>query len=272
MKKAYGDSKEIQIHYRYAGKGAPIVLLHPSPRSSKTLEPLGDSLATDFQIIAPDLPNYGESDTLPFQVQTLYDYVPYLKAFFEGLGLQKFSLYGSATGAQLAIAYALTHPQDIQHLYLDNVAHFTEEQYQSIVPQYFPEFSPQIDGTHLVRLWQHLKDSFLFFPWFDYQHGKRLHTGIPPAEIVNQMCIDYLKAGKNWDSAYRAAFLHERAEKVKALTVPTTLFRWKASILLEYIDQLIAQGLPAHIHVLDTPESILVRYEAMKSAMMKNQV
>ncbi|MCU0393133.1 MAG: alpha/beta hydrolase [Thermoflexibacter sp.] len=269
MKKAYCNALGIQIHYRYGGQGKPLVLFHPSPRSSKALEPFGEMLMEDFFVIIPDIPNYGNSDALPIEIQTLYDYIPYFHAFFKELGLQNFLLYGSATGAQLGIAYALTHSSDILHLYLDNAAHFSDNQYQNITSQYFPDFSPLADGSHLTLLWAHIRDSFLYFPWFDSQQGKQLTMGLPPAEFLNELLLDYLKAGKRWGSAYKAAFLHERAEKVQALQTPTTLFRWEGSILLEYIDQLIAHPLPAYVQIVNTPSNLTARYESMKREIKK---
>jgi pimeloyl-ACP methyl ester carboxylesterase len=264
MKKNFIESRDIQIQFRSAGQGKPLVLLHASPRSSKVLEPFGNLLSADYQVIIPDIPGYGMSDALPIAPKSLNDYLPYFQAFFQKLGFQKFALYGTATGAQLSIAYALAYPNEVECLFLDNAAHFTQAQYEQIVGQYFPDFSPQPDGSHLIKLWQHLRDACLFFPWFDAQTGKRLSNGVPPAEILNEMALDYLIAGKNWDSAYRLAFAHERAEKIQALQVPTLVFRWQGSILLEYIEQLIMQGLPANVQVVDIPATMSERLAKMQ--------
>lgn len=252
------------MHYRSEGTGRALVMLHPSPRSSRMLEPFGKLLSGEFRVILPDLPGYGFSDPLPEKVESLYDYAPYLKDFFrEVTGGEKFALYGSATGAQMGIAYALRHPEDLSCLYLDNTAHFTDEQYRQIVSHYFPDFSPKDDGSHLLKIWMHLRDSCLFFPWFDYQKGKRLTGGMPPASILNEMALDYLLSGAHWDTAYRAAFAHEKVENVKALQVPVVLFKWQNSILLEYIEQLIASGLPPNVEVIETPANMQERWGKM---------
>jgi pimeloyl-ACP methyl ester carboxylesterase len=78
MRKAYADSIDIQIHYRYVGQGAPVVLCcHPALRSSKALGSLRNTLAYDFQVFIPDLPDYDKSDSLILQVQAIDDYVKY---------------------------------------------------------------------------------------------------------------------------------------------------------------------------------------------------
>jgi pimeloyl-ACP methyl ester carboxylesterase len=158
----------IKIHYRKMGAGETIVLLHASPRSGEMLKTFGKMLSEHFELIIPDLPGYGYSESIPKKVETLYDVVPYLKSFFEGLNLSKPSIYGTATGAQLGIAYALTYPNDIKNLYLDNPAHFSEEEFQQISEKYFVNLTPKPDGNHLQNLWNHVRESMMYFPWYDH--------------------------------------------------------------------------------------------------------
>ena len=48
IRRAFVDVPFGQMHYRYAGEGPVLVLLHASPGSSKQLEPLIARLARDF--------------------------------------------------------------------------------------------------------------------------------------------------------------------------------------------------------------------------------
>src|SRR5690606_14891693 len=54
-----------RIHYRRAGSGPPLVLLHASPSSSRVQIPLLRAWADDFTVIALDTPGFGLSDPLP---------------------------------------------------------------------------------------------------------------------------------------------------------------------------------------------------------------
>jgi pimeloyl-ACP methyl ester carboxylesterase len=283
MKRFYIDIKDgLQMHYRKAGKGQPIVLFHPSPRSSKMLEPFGTVLSAHYTTILPDLFGYGQSDSLPINIESLYDYLPYLRQAFQKMKLPKMALYGSATGAQLAIAYALTYPEDVSCLFLDNAAHFTDAQREAILKDYFINLTPQYDGTHLPILWQHLTDSLQFFPWFDKREECRILALNAPKDVlaaVNQgIVVDYLVAGKNYADAYRAAFAHEKAENVQALKVPTVIFKWAGSPLLKYIEALTAHSFPPHISVENIPPSpmnrdastVSERFEAMKNSILIN--
>ena len=54
-----------QVHYRRAGSGAPVLLLHQTPAFLvRAMLPLMRFLAPRFTVIAPDMPGYGASDRL----------------------------------------------------------------------------------------------------------------------------------------------------------------------------------------------------------------
>lgn len=259
-------------HWREAGSGPLVVLLHPSPRSGAMYEAFLTQLAGHCRAVAPDTPGYGASDALPAPPQSLADYVPALHALLQQLrhgdSAAPVVLYGSATGAQLAIAYALRHPHDVAHLVLDNAAHFDADERARIVARYFPDLTPRADGSHLGAAWQMSAQMMEFFPWFAADDAHRIAPGPPPAAVVDASVRELLAAGPRYADAYRAAFDHERAEHVQALTVPTTLLRWQGSILLRHIDRLLAHPLPPNVAVLDVPAPPLQRQALMTQHLL----
>jgi pimeloyl-ACP methyl ester carboxylesterase len=267
MKKHFITVEGVEFHYRIKGNGPLMVLLHPSPRSGKMMEPLINLLSSSFTVTAPDTPGYGKSGPLPERANSLYDYVPLLNKFIEQVAADKISLYGSATGAQLAIAYSLIYPGKITHLYLDNCAHFTDEECNEILQQYFPDFSPKENGSHLEAIWQQVCDSCLYFPWYNKKEENRVAISLPPHEVIQSIFEDYVLAGANYADAYKAAFLHERAVNVQALKVPATIFKWAGSPLLKYMERLLDHKLPANIKVVETPVNTTERFNRMKQIM-----
>jgi pimeloyl-ACP methyl ester carboxylesterase len=267
---------DVHIHYRELGNGPLLLLLHPSPRSGKMMEPLMNVLAANFTVIAPDTPGYGFSDSLPSKPNSLYDYIPYLHEFVRHLLRKNLSLdsddtvmlYGTATGAQLAIAFALTHPSMVGHLFLDNVAHFEDAERNEILQNYFPDLQAKADGSHLQILWQHLCDSTQFFPWYAKTEATRIGSTMPPAQVLQAMAMEYQLAGDDYALAYRFAFEHERAEKVQALQVPSTIFKWLGSPILQHTERLLQHNLPSNVAVVQTPALLAERYNAMRTAML----
>jgi pimeloyl-ACP methyl ester carboxylesterase len=249
----------VNIHYRRCGSGPFIFLLHPSPRSSRMMEPLMQMLSENFTVVAPDTPGYGFSGALPERANSLYDYVPYLHKLINSITDNPITLYGTATGAQLAIAYSLIYNEHVRHLYLDNAAHFDEDTCDEILKNYFPDFSPKEDGSHLQKIWEHVCSSCLFFPWFAAM--------LPPATVVQNIVDDYVLAGANYADGYIAAFKHERAEKVQQLKCSTTIFKWLGSPILKHIEALVSNKMPANITVVETETGIAGRWQRMKTEM-----
>jgi pimeloyl-ACP methyl ester carboxylesterase len=241
----------LDIHYRITGNGPLLFLLHPSPLSSEIFVPFMQLLAKHFTVVAPDTPGYGYSDSLPTPPQNINDYTFFLRSFFQHFTTNKFYLYGSATGAQLAIAYSLENSNAIAHLYLDNAAHFTPEQKETLFKNYFIDTTPQSNGTHLTTLWQHIEKSTQYFPWYSTNEADCISPQPAPANVLQFIVNQYLLAGTNYADAYKCAFINEDAKYVQQILVPTTIFKWLGSPILKYIEQLLQHQLPKNISVTE---------------------
>ncbi|NNL99263.1 MAG: alpha/beta hydrolase, partial [Gammaproteobacteria bacterium] len=241
MRRGYVDigsaAKPCQVHYRTLGSGPPLIMLHASPMSSAALAPLLQAVAGHVTAIAPDTPGYGLSDPLDDDRQDLVPYVDALDRVRAALGLERFGLYGSATGAQIGIEYARTHPQRIDYLVLDNAAHFTDAERSDITAGYFPDLTPDAMGSHLARIWTVAREQLMFFPWFMHEPATRLPGAFSDPAIVQAITMAYLGAGPGYDRAYRAAFANEDRDRLAGITVPTAILRWQGSILKPYTDR-----------------------------------
>jgi len=252
-----------KVFFRMAGSGTPIVLLHASPGNSRMFIPLMEMLSEHHLVIAPDTPGYGNSQPLQMEQFEISDYATMLHLFLQKIGIQKAAIYGTATGAQIAIRYGLNYPNAVSRLYLDNTAHFTEEQRRTILKQYFPDLSPKLDGSHLKQIWIIVTSMFKYFPWFSKAPQHQLRLPEMPAAFLHQIARDFINAGTYYDKAYKAAFKHEQAAYVQQLKTPTILFDWEASIIRPYTEQLIAAGLPDNVQVITTPAAQNERLKQM---------
>lgn len=264
IEKRFVQVGEIYIHCRIAGSGPALVLLHASPTSSAMFEPFIELLAPYFTVVAPDTPGYGLSDNLSAPPEDIQTYTSVLHQFFSELGLKRFAIYGSATGAQLAVRYGLTYPEQVTHLFLDNTAHFSDKQRNSILSKYFPDLTPTADGSHLKQLWKITRGIFTHFPWFSDRPEDKLEQALPPPVVLQMVANDFLQSVAHYDWAYHAAFVHEKAEYVQALEVASTLFYWEASIIRPYIDQLLSFSFPDNISVVNIPKDRTERLQEMK--------
>ena len=118
----------LSIFYREAGpKDAPaILLLHGLPSSSRMYEPLFSRLADRYHLIAPDYPGFGHSDWPdPTQFAYTFDrFAEIMNHFAEAIALPRYTLYMQDYGGPVGFRMALSHPERINALIVQNaVAH-----------------------------------------------------------------------------------------------------------------------------------------------------
>ena len=264
------------IHVRKMGDGPIIILLHPSPLSGSIFTPFAALLASQFTVIMPDTPGYGYSDAPATLPQSIYDYVPYLHTIVTHYSTQPIQLYGTATGAQLAIAFALRHPTLIKHVHLDNAAHFTAEQRAAILPEYFISILPTANAQHLLSLWEMAARSLQYFPWYSTAAPDKLDEVSTfdcektASEAIQNIVTHHLLAGTTYAIAYQCAFAHEDAKYVQQLTVPTTIYNWLQSPIVKYVQQLLAYTFTNNITTVTTHTA--TRYQTMLTQMCKHLI
>lgn len=264
----YGDRVQ-QTHYRTSGSGSPLLLLHPSPLSSAFMEPLIELFEDVTTVYAPDTPGYGASDPLPDTASDLSAYVEWLRRFMLSQGMQSAGIYGSATGAQIAIQFARAYPQMTDYLVLDNAVHFSEEDREKIMRDYFPDMTPQADGSHLKTAWDMSTALYQYFPWFDQSENSKVADTGAPVGLVHATAMAYLVAGPDYARAYRAAFKNEDARNMQAITRPARIIRWPGSILRRYADRLDDFEWPENIRMVHCDSSPGSRYAALKGVVLE---
>jgi pimeloyl-ACP methyl ester carboxylesterase len=107
------EADGVQVFYREAGKvSAPVVLLlHGFPASSFMFRELIPRLATDYRVIAPDLPGFGFTE-VPSERKYVYSFdqlARTIEAFTRAVKIDRYVIYvfdyGAPTGFRLAMAH-----------------------------------------------------------------------------------------------------------------------------------------------------------------------
>ncbi|NKB42833.1 MAG: alpha/beta fold hydrolase [Alphaproteobacteria bacterium] len=211
---------EREVHYRCAGSGPPFVLFHVSPQSSSFVLPELLSLADRYTLVALDTPGYGDSDPLPLPAPNMADYADAVIETLEALGIDRAPLYGSHTGANIAVEVARRAPQRVAALVLDGLSLSTPEVAHDRINHYAPRFEPTADGGHLAWAWQHTRDQLLFWPWYQPHKANRLHADVKNAGYLHDVVLGKMAAADYW-LGYRAAFGHDSRDALKQVTIDT---------------------------------------------------
>jgi pimeloyl-ACP methyl ester carboxylesterase len=118
------DIDGIGIFYRQAGTpGSPkLLLLHGFPTSSHMFRDLIPLLADRFEIFAPDLPSFGQSDMPPRErfTYTFESITDVIEKFTEAIGLDRYAVYVFDYGAPVGYRLALSHPERIAAIISQN--------------------------------------------------------------------------------------------------------------------------------------------------------
>ncbi|UYM07192.1 alpha/beta fold hydrolase [Solicola gregarius] len=95
---------DLDIAMTRTGAGEPVVLLHGIGHRRQAWDPIIELLATDYEVIAVDLPGFGESPGLPPALT--YDMATTIENFaqtFADLGLDRPHVVGNSLGGAIAL-------------------------------------------------------------------------------------------------------------------------------------------------------------------------
>ncbi|MFW6413063.1 MAG: alpha/beta hydrolase [Oceanicaulis sp.] len=213
------------VHYRRLDKpGAPaLVLLHGSPESASALASVAFVMKERFDVIGLDTPGNGLSQAVDTDRLTSRMLGETLIETLDAFGIQCAGVYGSHTGATIAMEAALLAPERIAGLVLDGYPVWTEAEREEMLARYLVSYPPLWDGSHLVRIWARLEEQRLFFPWYDTRDGALLDLPPTPMETRLRRLRDWLTAAETYEAVYTTAFVREGEKGPDRVEVPTLI-------------------------------------------------
>jgi len=113
-------SSDAQIHYRRAGVGEPVLMLHGYPQTHTCWHAVAPALARNYTVVCADLRGYGDSS----KPAGLTDHSNYSKRamardmveLMASLGFERFHLVGHDRGGRVGHRLAADHPQRVHSL------------------------------------------------------------------------------------------------------------------------------------------------------------
>ena len=203
--RAFVDTPAGQIHYRTAGGGRPVLLLHQTPRSSDEYRDVIPILARELRVIAMDTIGFGDSYR-PSGRYTVEGFARGAVDLLDGLKIVRAAVVGHHTGAVIATELAASHPQRVERLVLSNSPYVdaADRERRKTRPP-IDEVEIREDGSHLTQMWQRRLG---FYP-----------KGRP--DLLTRFVADALKAGDDAEAGHRAVSAYRMEEKVGRIRCPT---------------------------------------------------
>ncbi len=101
----------VTLTYSRTGRGEALVLLHPLGSSRHVWDPVRERLAGQFDVVAVDLPGFGESPPLPAQTEPTPAALALAVAdTLDGLGIRRPHVVGNSLGGWIALELAKVRP------------------------------------------------------------------------------------------------------------------------------------------------------------------
>ena len=240
LRRGFVDVGPAQVHYRHGGDGVgnvPLAMIHASPGSSRQLADLASLLAAGRRVVAPDTAGNGDSDPLDLTTPGIADLAAHALAALNQLIDGPFDLYGSHTGASIAMEIALAAPTCVRRLVIDGMGLYAPDEQSDVLRQYAREIAPDLEGTHLLKVWHFCRDQYLFWPYYNRTDAGRLPNGLPDAETFHDFVVEVLKAMRTYHRSYRAAFRHPKRERLVMLRLPVLVLTSPSDMLDGYASE-----------------------------------
>lgn len=121
------DHDGVKIHYRWDGKGEPVLLIHGVGNALDSWDTVVADLAPHFRILRLDLRGHGDSAKVP--VKSMDEFVSDIEALLDHVGVAETHVVGFSLGGLTAQAFVLAHPERVRRLaILGAIAGRTEEE------------------------------------------------------------------------------------------------------------------------------------------------
>ena len=250
IRRGFIDIEEGQVHYRQAGDRRPgqlpLVMFHASPGSSRSLEPLMQVLAQTRWVIAPDTLGNGDSCAPALADPELAYFAQAHVRVLTSLGIERFDVWGAHTGANIACEIGIEQPHRVRSVIIDGIGLYSVTEQADLLAHYLPQVNIDPQGSQFHRLWNFVRDAYLFWPWYRPDSEHRRPSGLPPADELHDKAVEVFKAARTFHLSYRAALRYPKAQRLPLLRVPTLLTCARHDMLHTYLEEVRSLIQPVH--------------------------
>jgi pimeloyl-ACP methyl ester carboxylesterase len=142
-----------RIHVAAAGSGAPVLLLHQTPRSWDEFRDVLPLLGRHYRAIAMDTIGYGDSDPLREGQASIESWAKAAHQLLTALGINRAAVVGHHTGVAIAVEIAAAYPETVAALvlsaspYVDDARRAEARESEHVID----EAAPHPEGGHLIE-------------------------------------------------------------------------------------------------------------------------
>ena len=243
VKRGFIQSPHGNIEYRESGPadGKPLIMLHPTPRSSSFFIGAFPHLNDEVRCIAMSSIGYGESDRPQDPYTTIEEFARGVTWLMDGLNLDKASVFGTHTGAVIAAGVGAHHQDRVDKLILEECFNWNTEARRAVHLKRHNRPETE-DGSHLSEMWKFMHKSLTDK---DSAEGDNSPTAIRLGFLdvlkVNMGKNPDAYGGMSWEGAGPWSMCHyDLWENAANITAPTLIIHGTNSELGRSQDKFLA--------------------------------
>ncbi len=197
-------------------------MLHGFPSSAWILQPYVTHLGTDRNTYAFDLMGMGDSTGLPQSHPGIDDLARAVLHGLDALEIESCDLYGTLTGARVAMELSLLAPKRVRKIILDEPGVQPPEEIAEFLERYMPSLEIDQDGSQFMRMFTFCRDAYIWFPWYRRQlNTQRNWVDLPGSQVLHLKTMEILKSMEHITGVFEASEKYPVIEKLGKLTHPT---------------------------------------------------
>ncbi len=197
-----------QIHVEETGEGAPLVLLHMSPLSTRMFDSAVPRLSLTRRVLCIDRIGFGSSDPIT-RPMTVGDHVEAALEALIGAGIDRFDVVGIHTGSMEAIEMAITSPDRVRTATVVGLVVLTPKEADRFRASIHAP-APRRDGGHLHWYWAYWDAVRMI--------SSHLEEWQPP--LTHARVFDHVASWPNAKATYDAVFDHATENRLSKVERP----------------------------------------------------
>lgn len=213
----------LEIEYLRGGSGPALVLLHGFAANKDYWNRVSGHLVNDFDVIAIDLPGFGNSTRDIELDYDIHSQVDRLKRITDALNLTEFNLAGSSMGGYIAGNYAAQYPDTVTHLWLISPLGIRN----SIASDMFAAIKKSLKPILLPQT----KDDFLQL--FNFLFIK---PPFIPSPVINHLAIDAKKNAELNNKIFKQIIRVKNGEPNPDQPLDKVLINYSGPVLISWGD------------------------------------
>lgn len=235
----YLTIKGRKVHYRRAGSGPVLLMVHQSPKSSTEYEPLMREWGEHFTCIAPDTPGFGQSDPLPMPNPEIEDFADAIVEFADAAGIRSILGYGFHSGGIILVTAMKRHMEKFCGLAIGGYGIWSDEERRKMGELYYPPYVPLPYGEHLTWLWNRIIEQSWYFPWYEPSDANKMSIAHDDPARVHPIIIDMLDSGDAYHLGYGAVLRGARdIPPADAETPPVRITAYEGDPLKDHLSRI----------------------------------